>query len=119
MGFMANKLRITHTEKAEGDVYTVPCEDGVLHVFDTCILARGVDGKLYIHNVFHIPGWVAGPDGNLPNKDYKARFAKFAERVEARGVIDLAHWSEYREQTQADREAYNLRCEAEERAGWR
>jgi hypothetical protein len=116
---MANKLRITHTEKAGGDVYTVPCEDGVLHVFDTCILARGVDGKLYVHNTFVIKGWVEGPEGSLPNRDYKGRFERFAAKVEARGVIDLAHWSEYREQTWAEREAYNLRCEAEERASWR
>lgn len=109
-------IKIVNASRSEGPLYRVTGEDSELHVFDCGVSVLGVDGKVYVHKTFVVRGAVRNPDGFwCPNYGYKNRVAAFVARVEDRGVIDLRYWEELREESPEDREAYNLKIEADER----
>lgn len=120
------KMTTTRTERiairnctwTHGNLYTVMGEDELLYVADTFFTALGVDGVVYVLDTYVIKGYGVDPeDGHAhPNRNYKAQADAFAQRVEQRGSIDSARWSRYVVETPAEREAYNLRCETDERA---
>lgn len=114
---------VRYVNRSEGPLYTVQGEDEPLTVFDSTVTVMAADGKVYIHKTFTVKGYVAAgqdEDGewhhNAPNRNYKAQVQAFISRIEARGVIDLQHWDEFHEETPEQREAYNLKVEADERA---
>ncbi len=116
----ARTVRILSCSPAEGQLRSVWGEDGELIVFDTQAIAvlddgHGGAGAEYVHATFLVPGAVQGPDGMLPNRNYRDRAEAFCQRVEARGFIDLAHWVPVRRSSYEEREGYNLKCEADER----
>lgn len=70
-----------------------------------------------MHNLESYTGAYRDDDGIAhPNRNYKYEADKFVERVYARGSIDPARWSLYVEETAEEREAYNRKCESDERA---
>lgn len=120
-----NTIRVRYVNRSEGPLYTARGEDGDLAVFDCAVTVLAVDGKVYRHKVFNVPGAIEQIDGDgfkmgfkIPNFRYKEQVQRFIAKVEARGIIDLRHWEEVREESQGEREAYNLRCEQEERMGF-
>lgn len=110
-------IKIVNASRSEGPLYKVMGEDGELIVFDCGVSVLGVDGKVYVHKAFVVRGAVRSLEGFwCPNYNYKNLVAAFVARVEDRGVIDLRYWEELREESPEDREAYNLKIEADERA---
>ena len=114
---------IVNASRSEGPLYTVQGEDQDLYVFDSTVSVLASNGKVYVHKTFTVKGFnPAGQDDegewycNTPNFNYKNEVQAFIARIEARGVINLAHWEELVTESFAEREAYNRRCEADERA---
>jgi hypothetical protein len=110
------RIAILNCTWMHGNLYTVMGEDELLYVADTFFTALGADGVVYVLDTHRIPGFRRDDEGcACPNRNYKAEADAFASRVEQRGSIDPARWSRYVEETPAEREAYNLRCEQDER----
>lgn len=117
MAKMNRTLKVVDVSKWEGPLYQVMGEDEMLFVFNSSVTVLAADDKVYRHNTFNVPGHGVDEDGHTrPNYDYKNEVQAFIDRVQARGFIDLRFWTEVRTETFEEREAYNLRCEADERA---
>lgn len=116
----AARIAISSCTWEQGHLYEVHGEDSILCVADTFFLASGEDGQTYVLTSHRVPGFYRDDEGCAhPNRNYRTEADAFAARVERRGSIDPALWSICVERTWAEREAYNLRCEQEERDGWR
>lgn len=110
-------VRILSAAERPGMLYQVMSEDEMITVFNTYITAHGVDGVTYLLKTHSIPGFVVDDEGiKRPNFNYKAQVSRFLDRVEARGRIDLRYWTVLVVESPAERDAYELRCEADERA---
>ncbi len=114
---MARTL-ITDVGPLEGPLYTVSGEDELLYVFDTGVIATAQDGSLWQHATFVVKGFVTVDGVPLPNYAYRTQMQAFVEKVRKAGSIDVSYWLPYVEPSFAEREAYNQRCEDEERAGY-
>lgn len=119
----AKLVPVRYVNRSEGPLYTARGEDGDLTVFDCTVTVLAADGKVYRHTSFHVPGAIEQIDAEgykmgfkIPNRRYKEEVQHFIAKVEARGTIDLRYWAEVpAEPSPEEREAYNLRCEQEER----
>ena len=116
-------MTIVNASRSEGPLYTVQGEDQNLYVFDSTVSVLASNGKVYIHKTFTVKGYHPAQevgDGDwayaTPNFNYKTEVQAFIAKIEARGTIDLNHWEELVTESFAEREAYNRRCEADERA---
>ncbi len=110
------RIAILDCSWTQGYLYTVHGEDSLLCVADTFFVATSVDGTRYILNTYRQPGFHRDEDGIArPAFNYANDADAFVARVEARGSIDPSRWSRYVEETPAERDAYNLRCERDER----
>lgn len=116
------KMKVVSVARSEGPLYTVMGEDQVYYVFDSGVVVEASDGKRYAHKTFLVKGYHPAYEYDAgdwaypsPNRSYKEEVEAFAAKVRARGVIDLRYWEEVFEESSAEREAYNLKCEAEER----
>lgn len=110
------RIAILNCTWAHGNLYTVMGEDELLYVAETFFTALGTDGVVYVLDTHRVPGFYRDEEGIAhPNRNYKVEAEAFARRVERCGSIDPARWSRYVEETHAEREAYNLRCEQDER----
>lgn len=116
-------LKVIDASRSEGPLYAVQGEDQMLYVFDSTVSVLASDGKVYIHNTFTVRGFHPAQevdDGEWahpsPNYNYKNEVQAFIDKVTKRGTIDLRYWSELLTESSAEREAYNLKCEADERA---
>jgi len=86
------RLQISQVYMVEGDLYNVMGEDEMLFCYD-CVVEAIVDGDIYHHNhVFRGAG--RNPENGCfyPNRNCKAEAQELANRVAARGSINLTHW---------------------------
>jgi hypothetical protein len=114
------KVKITADQigLVQGNLYEISTEDGIAHVFDTEIAAfLGKD--VWVLRNFVVKGYGVDEEvGCFPNRNYRNQAQVIVDRILARGVIDTTHWVKVSTPSLEEREAYNLRREREEAAGW-
>jgi len=87
------KAAVDYCSVVEGPLYRVNGENA-WDVFD-CFVEVEVDGKRYVHKSFTVKGWFMNEDDGWPTPDRGAvaKARAFADKVEGRGSVDLAHWA--------------------------
>ena len=120
-------MKVTVTEDQigliESALYRVDVEDGEALVYDTQIAAY-LGKDVWVLKGFVSKGWgehCSEDEGcvRYVRHGAKQEAAEFAARIVAKGLIDTTHWEKLPPAPSwAEREAYNLRCEDEERLGW-
>jgi hypothetical protein len=89
------RLPILWCRPMAGPLYRVLGEDEYLYVYDWTFTAATLDGRTFEHRSYAVRGAVESPAGFLvPNFRHRTEATAFAARVEARGSIDPAHWTE-------------------------
>lgn len=76
----------------EGALYPVADEDGQGISFDCLVGVRLPDGREFAHRSFYAKGKDRHPDGYEVVCRSRAEAQAFADRVAARGVVDLRYW---------------------------
>lgn len=120
-------MKVTVTENQigliESALYRIDVEDGEALVYDTQI-AASLGKDVWVLKGFVSKGWgehCSEDEGcvRYVRHGAKQEAAEFAARIVAKGMIDTTHWEKLPPAPSwAEREAYNLRCEDEERLGW-
>jgi hypothetical protein len=115
---MRTKIASEQLSLLEGALRRIYTEDGEAFVYDTEIgLLIGKD--LYVLNGYVSSGSAYDPEvGEYVCRNAKHKAAEFAARIAKAGSVDLRHWTKVEQMSHEQREAYNLRCEQEERLGW-
>jgi len=91
----APRIAIQSCSAVEGPLYAVQFEDSVGYCYDWSFEVRGTDGKRYVLRGHRIEGAVRCDEGFFcPNHQARGQAERFAQRVEARGSINLALWDE-------------------------
>jgi len=89
------RIAIQFCSPVAGDLYRVFGEDGELHVYAWTFHATCADGRTYVHNTHSVRGAVADPEGFMvANYAHRQESEAFALRVNERGSIDPALWTE-------------------------
>lgn len=89
------RLPILWCKPMAGPLYRVLGEDEYLHVYDWTFTAATLDGRTFEHRTHVVRGAVKTPDGFMvANYAHRDEAVTFAERIEARGSIDPAYWTE-------------------------
>lgn len=75
----------------EGQLYQINTEDGRGITFD-CLVTVDVQGTTYVHKTFYASG--KGTDSEVGDyvRQSRSEAQAFADKVNARGRIDLAYW---------------------------
>ena len=95
---MSTKQYNYNASVLESDLYECPTEDGIGITFDCQVVADvsvGGTVKTYIHKTFLALGAGADDDGVPHVLRSRDEALEFAAKVNAKGVIDLAHWDEF------------------------
>jgi hypothetical protein len=93
MADMNNLMRVEDVKVEEGDLYEVSGMEGPLCCSACGVVAR-VAGRWYRHSAFVVLGhsWDAEDSCNQPNHNARNEAQAFADRVWARGRVDLQYW---------------------------
>jgi hypothetical protein len=111
------RIEITSCSYSQSELYTVMGEDSLLYVFDTGCVTEDAQGTRWMHKAFIVKGFGRDNDGVAhPNRCWEIEANAFVEKVMARGTIDPTYWEVVPAYDPIAAEAYNLRCEADERA---
>jgi len=90
---MKDIARVNRAEVEEGSLYEIRGEDGPLFCY-CCGVVAHTDRGVFRHSTYVQMGHFVDPeDGcNRPNMNARDNARRFADKVEARGQIDLAYW---------------------------
>lgn len=115
------RIKITSCEATTrlSNLYRIYTEDGEALVADFLVAATTVDGSTFIHDTMFDQGYgYHAEEGTCHVRRRSQHLQDYAAKVLAHGSINPDYWTKVEPESLEDREAYNLRCEEEERAGW-